>query len=715
MGCGESKNVVNILNSMSNTPQKPKEEILEKNLEEIVKNIYNVEFLEKKYPQFVSEIYRKDFNNPTNDIIKYHLLLMFPPSRKHLFLLPKKRHILSKTEDGNKVLIDEALKCSPDEENIAVDILLTNGKGCELILYSRLKEHLLKTEFSRHWALHYNTDSRKVLMENNETRKLLLTTDDGCYDIFSSDYKYELTTIDFSCKWALTYHNTSRKILLLNEESRKYLLTTRDGCVTIFGSEYKNELCNTDFSCQWALYYHDTSIKILLGCPEKRHMLLDDPAGCRLLLFSEHKNLIGTNNYSLRLALDYNEDSRLVLFNNGEKSKKFLMNSNSGKMTLFNQKCYDYFDNPTKMYFCLYHQSYDIIDSQLIDFIMENMLQGFYFYKLVIDDKYPIQVHKDKLNFDLNGYNGFTGVLLEYSQKCNCNDKYGSGYIHYDHCNCGFCYSNSRNNTSTYCIHGYTTYGYHKTSEYNRDGYSKYGHEKNKYGFKRDRTNENGCLFKIVPNAKDNIKHPINFGTYMTHDEIISYLCRAINKKHSCYNKLSQELFKHECFYQYLMEFNIDIMLQKESSCKYLLEQQKYNDLLKTEYGKDVLLTREVGRNLLLQHKCLDFLVKTEEGIKLMMKNNYQMEVFEYKQNITTECEIGFMVHCPLCRQENDKYKKMSNNEECCVCMDRNCNVKFTKCRHFMCKTCLDKMKPKTSLFSFGSDDLKKRSKDRNQ
>ena len=52
--------------------------------------------------------------------------------------------------------------------------------------------------------------------------------------------------------------------------------------------------------------------------------------------------------------------------------------------------------------------------------------------------------------------------------------------------------------------------------------------------------------------------------------------------------------------------------------------------------------------------------------------------------------EIG--ISCPLCRKKSNKYTKIKNDEECCICTEKECDVKLCNCTHQYCEQCIQDM-----------------------
>jgi hypothetical protein len=455
------------------------------------------------------------------------------------------------------------------------------------------------------------------------------------------NYEYKHFLSDPDKKYLLLIYPSSRKFLLDSKENQ-ILCNTHEGQDLLF-SNIDNE-----------------NIKLLLA----------DDYGCKLIFGSKYADNLCTTDFSKKWALHHNDKSRDILANNNIIGT--LLESPEGRQKLYDRGIYKYFDNNFKFYFCSKNSNEKLLDKNLIEYIIDifvtNREYNFWIdYKDnfistvnkksknefmiignidVIYDEDPIY-NRNKYSIDHGGYNysnmikytprQFRADQIYYNLKCEGNqNKY---YLTPGH--------NSRFYENNKIVNTFDTYFFEKDII---------------------QTHAQIChiLFGLMKKVKD--------------VELIDFFC--------------EEVIKYEIFYEFLEHFNVQIMLEKESSCEYLLKKQRYNDLLKSEYGRNILLTVDCGRDLLLKYNHLDVLVKSKEGRNLMMINKFQQEVEDHMRKAIVEYDIGFTVMCPYCRQENDKYKKLTNKEECNICIENKTNIKFTKCRHYMCLACVMKMKP---------------------
>jgi hypothetical protein len=505
--------------------------------------------------------------------------------------------------------------------------------------------------------------TRKKLFENTEYKNILLFTKHG------------------------------REILIENKETN-LLLSTDEGKIDILNSEYKNHLCDTPESKNWALNHNNESRIILMNNPETIGMLATTNEGKKLLYDNHHYQLLSNNDLLYYIYI---------------KNRFNLLNTNIFKYIIQNIV-------PNHLFY-IGSETIDIKDYAFYD---KNGFGpgGFDIYGYNKDgfDNQGYDRHGyDKDGFNKNGYNrhrikrnGYDDSGYDYNRydkydknikglvgRCSYRDKWG-----YSTCTGDSGYNEKGYNKNGFDKFGfdsqnYDKMGYHRESRRNREGFDMSGYDEN--GINMMGYDKNGFLMKSIDTNK-----------FICHYDLIRKILEKIldsTIKQIKIEEVWDELFKHDLFFAFFVKHQkIDLMLRKEASCIFLaLYHPNHNEILiENEYGRIALLKTKLGRDLLNESdRYQRYLVKCDKGLDLLKKTNENI-LYQYMQEdyelISKYIMLNVNIICPQCRQINDSYTKNDDPSEdetyenCCVCLERFPDAKFTKCMHSICVECINRM-----------------------
>jgi hypothetical protein len=336
-------------------------------------------------------------------------------------------------------------------------------------------------------------------------------------------------------------NETQSFFLLLFDDSREYL----------YKSKYNYVLLNTEDGRKLLLSNNNKeSINLLLSCHE----------GCLLILKSRHKNYLCDTEFSKQWALYFNEDSRNVLISNNE-TRKLLLTTNEGCIIIFESK----FKN------MLFLNEFSLKWAAMYNDESRQILFDNKLYKnLANSNKGKILLYQKNIYDYFNNDDNLYFVLKEHN-KTLITENLIDHIILLISQNYKFYFEENEKSLERFInlpfddfkdIDRYTKYEY--------GGYNKLGYDKD------------GFLDFVL--LRDIIKND-GRRRNVSHSVIAAIFFGLIDKTHPCHNYFYNEAVKYKRFFPYLMNYNIYSMLNNEEACNYLLKNEQYNKLLKTECG----------------------------------------------------------------------------------------------------------------------------------
>jgi hypothetical protein len=390
---------------------------------------------------------------------------------------------------------------------------------------------------------------------------------------------------------------------------------------------------------------------------------LNDSTKYFYLLFNNTREVLFNSKY--KEILLHTQDGINLLFQ--KKEYEMLATHTNGIHKLIDNNITDYLTYEQKLYLVFVKKINNPIINDVCKYAINNLAQK-KFYR-IYDKTYEI-IFYDQHNYDRDGYNSNGYGKNGYDRDGYDIDGYDmDGYNRYG-------YDEKLCNKNGFYDHSYNRDGYNKKG-YDKDGYDRDGYDWNGYdrdGYDRSGYNRSGY----------------NCNGYIM-NELIIYMIQLND-----YDILF-ELSKYDIFYGALEKYNkICYIIDKKSGCEFLLEtnNKKYSDLIyKNKNYLELLIDYESGRNILINdNENRYLLLGNKKGKNLLMKSGYENMIFEYyeKLNHNKTETLNKKIMCPLCRESNDKYKKnMTNDEVCCICLERYNDIKLVNCTHYFCEKCI--------------------------